>query len=79
MVSSQPAIVRCRWYHAELERAHCSGWLLTTSEVRQLIGVKPVCPAGINIYQRGCWLFEKAGKIGGQTAWRVLKESTTAP
>jgi hypothetical protein len=59
--------------HRELEEAAEKGWLLTTAEVRELIGVKPTAAKGEDSYQRGCWLFTKAGKIGSQTAWRVSK------
>jgi hypothetical protein len=52
------------WYMDVLERAHVSQWILTTEEVKKLIGVKPKCEAGKNSYQRGCWLFVKAGKMG---------------
>jgi hypothetical protein len=61
------------WYHAELEKASISGWLLTTREIKQLLGVKPVCKPGETTYQRGGWQFIKSGKIGGQTAWHVQK------
>jgi hypothetical protein len=60
-------------YMEVLERAAEKGWLLTTAEVRELIGVKPTAAKGEDSYQRGCWLFTKAGKIGSQTAWRVGK------
>ena len=62
------------WYHWELERAEKVGLELTTSEVRELIGVKPVCRKGETTYSRGCWLFVKSGRIGNQTAWRVMKD-----
>ena len=62
------------WYHWELERAEKVGLELTTAEVRELIGVKPVCPKGETTYRRGCWLFVKSGRIGNQTAWRVMKD-----
>jgi hypothetical protein len=62
------------WYMNVLERAQASHWILTTEEVEQLIGVKPRCEAGKNSYQRGCWVFEKAGNIGSQIGWRVTKE-----
>ncbi|NET45977.1 MAG: hypothetical protein F6K15_30620 [Okeania sp. SIO2B3] len=61
------------WYHDELEKAAIGGWLLSTSEVKHLIGVKPYCQKGSNIYTRGSWQFIKSGKIGGASAWRVLK------
>ncbi len=62
------------WYLNVLERAQASHWILSTDEVEQLIGVKPKCQDGKDSYQRGCWVFVKAGKIGSQTAWRVTKE-----
>ena len=61
------------WYMGELERAEAQGWLLTTAEVQQLIGVKPSPSKGKSSYQRGSFIFTKAGKIGGQTAWQVTK------
>jgi hypothetical protein len=57
------------WYHHELEKACNAGWLLTTSEVAELIGVKPHGDR----FERGCWRFVRTGKIGAQTAWRVEK------
>ena len=62
------------WYMKELKVAASEGWLLTTSEVRELIGVKPKTKKGENTYKRGNWLFIKSGKIGNQTAWKVSKE-----
>lgn len=62
------------WYMDILERAYTLGWVLTTEEVEELIGVKPRCEAGKNSYQRGCWMFVKAGKMGLHTGWRVIKE-----
>ena len=62
------------WYMDELKRAASEDWLLTTVEVRELIGVKPTARQGSDTYKRGCWLFTKAGKIGNQTAWRVTKQ-----
>ncbi|PZD70945.1 hypothetical protein C1752_08720 [Acaryochloris thomasi RCC1774] len=62
------------WYMDALEKAASSDWLLSTTEVEQLIGVKPHCKAD-GIYQRGQWVFNKAGKIGTQTAWQVSKTS----
>jgi biotin operon repressor len=50
----------------QLQRASEAGWLLSTSDVRNLIGVTP---------SHGCsrygFDFEKAGKNGRETAWRV--------
>jgi hypothetical protein len=56
-------------HYVVLERAIASGWLLPTSEVRSLIGVKP---SG-DRFQRGSFIFIRSGKIGAQSAWRVAK------
>lgn len=61
------------WYMSELEEAQTQGWLLTTSEIQKLIGVKPTTAKGTSTYQRGSFSFVKAGKIGTQTAWKVTK------
>ncbi len=61
------------WYMEVLEQAQGGGWVLTSEEVQQLIGVKPSCPKGQDSFQRGCWVFVKVGKLGTQTAWRVEK------
>lgn len=62
------------WYMDVLERAYAGQWILTSGEIQQLIGVKPSCPRDSNRFQRGSWIFVKAGKLGSQTAWRVEKE-----
>lgn len=56
-------------HYAALERAIASSWLLSSSEVRALIGVKP---SG-DRFHRGSFIFIRAGKIGAQAAWRVAK------
>ena len=61
------------WYLAELERARVSGWELTTSQVKELIGVKPSCKEGKKTFRRGSFIFVKSGKIGNQTSWKVQK------
>ena len=53
--------------------APAHNWELTTSEVQQLIGVKPYCKKGENTYKRGSFIFIKSGRIGNQTSWRVNK------
>lgn len=63
------------WYLGKLEIARASGWELTTSEVKKLIGVKPICKKGERIYRRGSFILIKSGKIGNQTSWRVQKQS----
>ncbi len=60
-------------YNASLEKAQANNWILSTSEVQQLIGVKPSCKKGKNVFIRGCWTFIKTGKMGSQTGWRVSK------
>ena len=62
------------WYMTVLERAAKKKWLLTTSQIKDLIGVKPTTKKNSQIYKRGCWTFTKAGKIGNQTAWSVSKQ-----
>jgi hypothetical protein len=64
----KPAADPLRHYTA-LERAIASGWLLSTAEVRSLIGVKPHGDR----FQRGSFVFIRSGKIGAQAAWKVLK------
>jgi hypothetical protein len=63
------------WYMEVLEQAQDANWLLATTELRQIIGVEPRCAAGQTVFQRGNWIFEKAGKLGAQTMWRVRKEA----
>jgi hypothetical protein len=60
-------------YNASLEKAQANNWILSTSEVQQLIGVKPTCPYNGTIFIRGCWAFTKAGKVGSQIGWKVKK------
>ncbi|HEY9643964.1 MAG TPA: hypothetical protein V6C57_25965 [Coleofasciculaceae cyanobacterium] len=61
------------WYMEVLERAQSGNWVLTSAELHKLIGVHPTCPKGSESFQRGCWVFVKAGKLGAQTAWQVRK------
>ncbi len=67
------------WHMEVLERACAANWIVTTEEVKQLIGVKPECRAGENSFQRGGWNLIKVGKIGSQTAWRVTKATVDLP
>ncbi|NEN94518.1 MAG: hypothetical protein F6K50_02935 [Moorea sp. SIO3I7] len=62
-------------YMHQLKIAAQEQWLLTTSEVRELIKVKPHTRKGEDTYRRGSWLFVKSGKIGRETAWRVEQET----
>ena len=61
------------WYLSRLETARASGWELTTSQVKELIGVKPSCKQGKKTFRRGSFIFVKSGKIGNQTSWKVQK------
>lgn len=66
------------WYMEVLERAHSEHWILTSEEIQQLIGVKPTCSKGSESFQRGCWIFVKAGRLGTQTGWLVKKDNASA-
>jgi hypothetical protein len=55
--------------HRELEEAAAHNWILTTSEIEELLGVKPKGET----FTRGCWIFRRSGKIGNQSAWIVEK------
>lgn len=55
------------WEH--LQKAVDNKWILSTSEVQELIGVKP----RISPFTRGAFKFEKCGKIGNKSAWSVEK------
>jgi hypothetical protein len=55
----------------ELESAASQGWLLTSTQVNQLIGVNP---SGDKM-SRGSFSFHKCGRIGRETAWKVSKQS----
>ena len=61
------------WYLGRLEVARASGWELTTSQVQELIGVKPSCKKGKKTFRRGSFIFVKSGRIGNQTSWRVKR------
>ncbi len=65
------------WYMSILEQADAQGWIVSSEEVERLIGTKPHCAPGSNSFVRGCWKFEKAGKVGMHSSWRVTKEILT--
>jgi len=56
-------------HYAALERAIACAWILSSSEVRSLIGTRPTGDR----FQRGSFVFIRTGKIGAQSAWRVVK------
>lgn len=53
----------------QLQQVVDNGWILSTAEVRELIGVKP----RKSPFVRGAFQFTKCGKIGNQSAWSVEK------
>ena len=56
-------------HYAALEQVIASGWILSTAEVRALIGVKP---SG-DRFKRGAFAFIRADKVGSQAGWKVEK------
>lgn len=61
------------WYMPILERAKASEWLISTSQIKRLIGVEPRCKKGKKTFTYGSFVFAKSGKMGRETAWRVMK------
>lgn len=53
--------------HQQLKQSAEEGWILTTSEIEEIIGVKPHGES----YGRGNWIFKRAGKIGRELGWVV--------
>jgi len=53
--------------HQQLKEAAAEGWILTTSEIEEIIGVKPHG----EVFVRGNWQFKRAGKIGRELGWVV--------
>ena len=52
-----------------LEAAAVNGWLLTSSQVKALVGVSPRS----NTFTRGSFTFIRSGKIGRESGWQVKK------
>jgi hypothetical protein len=59
------------WF--SLERAASLGLMLSTKEVKQLIGVKPQVSGSDRSFTRGSFTFTKSGKIGAEIGWIVTK------
>lgn len=59
------------WYMHELEIAIANNWQLSTSQIKEMIGVKPRGET----FKHGCFIFSKCGKINRESAWRVTKET----
>lgn len=57
----------------KLKIAADNGFVLTSKEIKQLVGTKPVLKKGEEKWRRGSFTFTPAGKIGGQSAWKVEK------
>ncbi len=67
------------WYMPILEQVDRHGWIISSEEVEQLIGIKPHCDSSHNFFMRGCWKFVKVGKIGTHSSWQVSKEISNLP
>ena len=65
----QPPSPIAHW--EKLKIAADEGFLLSTSSVKQLVGTKPVLKDNSTSLHRGSFIFTKAGKIVGQTAWKI--------
>jgi len=46
-------------------------FILSSAEIKSLLGVKPSLKKGEATWQRGSFVFTPVGKIGNQTAWKV--------
>ncbi|MHC5611716.1 MAG: hypothetical protein ACYTXA_12035 [Nostoc sp.] len=57
----------------ELQLAATEGWLLSSSEVEGLLGCKPRVKSGESQFTRGSFSFVRSGKIGNQSAWKVVR------
>ena len=53
----------------QLEKAVANNWLLSSADVKRVIGVQPKGET----FTRGSFTFVRAGKIGSQAGWRVVK------
>ncbi|WP_413176463.1 hypothetical protein [Anabaena azotica] len=54
-----------------LEEAAKAGWILSSTEVEELIGCKPKLKEGEQQFVRGSFGFVKSGRVGNQSGWRV--------
>ena len=60
-------------HHEILQRAVDKNFLLPTSEVKRLIGVKPRMTKGSEGYIWGGFQFVRVGRAGREASWRVRK------
>lgn len=56
-----------------LEEAAKAGWILSSTEVEDLIGCKPKLKEGEQQFIRGSFGFVKSGRVGNQSGWRVVR------
>ncbi|WP_414528444.1 hypothetical protein [Nodularia chucula] len=56
-----------------LEEAAKAGWILSSTEVEDLIGCKPKLKEGEQQFVRGSFGFVKSGRVGNQSGWRVVR------
>ncbi|GAC1456999.1 MAG: hypothetical protein NVS2B14_00500 [Chamaesiphon sp.] len=56
-----------------LEEAYQNGWLLSTSQVAKLLGLKPSSVNHHKSFSRHGFTFIKQGKNGSESAWAVSK------
>jgi hypothetical protein len=59
--------------YEELEKAVTHQWILSTSKVKELIGVTPRVGKDEMTFVWGSFTFTKAGKLGNQMGWVVSK------
>ena len=59
--------------YEELEKAVTHKWILSTSKVKELIGVTPRVGKDELTFVWGSFTFTKAGKLGNQIGWLVSK------
>jgi hypothetical protein len=59
--------------YEELEKAVTHKWILSTSKVKELIGVTPRVGKDELTFVWGSFTFTKAGKLGNQMGWLVSK------
>lgn len=61
-------------HYEKLEKAHEKGWLLSTSELAELLKLSPGSIQ--REFERGGFRFIKAGKNGRESAWKILKSES---
>ncbi|MBD2667299.1 hypothetical protein [Richelia sinica] len=59
--------------YEELEKAVAHKWILSTSKVKELIGITPRVGKDEMTFVWGSFTFTKAGKLGNQMGWLVSK------